>query len=189
MSHDPTGEEQPNRNDVPASRDNQAVDNVVSIRPKSVESSLDDVLSRLKNQQGTSSDEFLESLEPALPQPSIWHRAAVALLGAIQLVVVSPWLVGADPFGVLGDSSAAHLTRDGAVGIVIGVSALLGAWRVYWAKPAFAICAFALLAKAVANAFDSTAATGGNELVHIPSVVLSCLIATLSIRLRPFSDD
>ncbi len=131
-------------------------------------------------------DPLLGQLGAALPGPNPLVRALVAVLSVAQLAVVVPWLVDADPFGLLGSSSASHLTRDGALGLAVAVAGLMAAWRPRWAVPCFLLGSAALVAQALAGLFDSTSAgSGGTELVHVPSVILTCLIGLSGIRLTP----
>ncbi len=135
------------------------------------------------NRDLADTDPDLQHLDDALPVPAPALRLTVAALAALQLVAVVPWFVGHDPIGLLGDSNTAHLTRDGALGLVVAIAALLAAWRPHWARPSFAISSAAVVAQAAAGALDTTAATGGNELIHLPSVALACLTGALAIRL------
>lgn len=129
---------------------------------------------------------LLGQLGAALPEPNPVVRGLVAVLSVLQLAVVLPWLVDADPFGLLGSSTASHLTRDGALGLAVAVAGLLAAWRPRWAVPCFLLGSAALVAQALAGLFDSTSAgSGGTELVHVPSVILTCLIGLSGIRLTP----
>ncbi len=130
-----------------------------------------------------SDDELLTELTSALPNPPRWLRAGVAVLAVAQLVVVLPWLVDSDPFDLLGDSTGSHLARDGALGLAVAVAALLTAWRPRWAVPSFLIASVALIAQTTAGLIDSADSTGANELIHLPSVALACLIGLSSIRL------
>ena len=133
---------------------------------------------------------LLAQLGAALPGPNPVVRALVAVLAAAQLTVVLPWLVDADPFGLLGGSTSSHLTRDGALGMVVAVAGLMAAWRPRWAVPCFLLGSAALVAQAVAGLFDSASAGGGGtELVHVPSVILTCLIGLSGIRLTPLGPD
>lgn len=135
------------------------------------------------NREVTDTDATLRHLDAALPTPAPALRLTVAALAALQLAAVFPWFLGRDPIGLLGDSNTAHLTRDGALGLVVAIAALLAAWRPHWARPSFAISSAAVIAQAAAGALDNTAATGGNELIHLPSVALACLTGALAIRL------
>jgi len=131
-------------------------------------------------------DDLLERLDAALPGPPSWLRVLVAVLALAQSAVAAPWLVGADPLGLLSGSSAAHLTRDGALGLVVSVGGCLVAWRPRWSLPCFAFASAAIVAQAVAGVFDEPAtALAGSELLHVPSLVLTCLIGLSGVRLRP----
>lgn len=130
-----------------------------------------------------SDDELLATLSSALPNPPILLRVGIALLATAQLIVVLPWLVDIDPFGLLGDSTGSHLARDGALGLAVAVAAFLTAWRPRWAVPSFLIASVVLIAQTTAGLIDSADSTGANELIHLPSVALACLIGLSSIRL------
>lgn len=133
---------------------------------------------------------LLSQLGDALPGPNPVVRVLVAVLAVAQLAVVLPWLVDADPFGLLGGSTSSHLTRDGALGLVVAVAGLMAAWRPRWAVPCFLLGSAALVAQALAGLFDSASAGGGGtELVHVPSVILTCLIGLSGIRLTPLGPD
>jgi hypothetical protein len=135
-------------------------------------------------------DGLLERLGEALPGPPSWLRWLVALLGVTQSVVALPWLVGADPFGLLEGSTTAHLTRDGALGLVVSVGGCLVAWRPRWALPCFAFASGAIVAQAVAGMFDEPGAgLASSELLHVPSLVLTCLIGLAGVRLRPLAPN
>lgn len=133
---------------------------------------------------------LLSQLGDALPGSNPVVRVLVAVLAAAQLAVVLPWLVDADPFGLLGSSTSSHLTRDGALGLVVAVAGLMAAWRPRWAVPCFLLGSAALVAQALAGLFDSASSGGGGtELVHVPSVILTCLIGLSGIRLTPLGPD
>jgi hypothetical protein len=129
---------------------------------------------------------ILQRLSAALPGPPRVIRIAVAVLSAVQAVMVIPWIVGRDPWNLLDTMTEEHLTRDGALGLAVAVAGALTAWRWRWAVPCFAIAAVATIAQAVAAAVDDDLAGGAStELVHIPSLVLTCLIGVSNLRLRP----
>ncbi len=128
----------------------------------------------------------LQRLGAALPGPPRWVRVSVAVLSLVHAVMVLPWIVGRDPWRLLDTMTEEHLTRDGALGLAVAVAGALTAWRWRWAVPCFAIAAVATIAQAVAAALDDDLAGGAStELVHIPSVVLTCLIGVSHLRLRP----
>ena len=129
---------------------------------------------------------LLDRLGSALPEPHPALRVLVAVLAVAQLAVVLPWLVDHDPFGLLSTSTASHLARDGTVGLAVAAAALLTAWRPRWALPCFLLASVALVAQTLAAVFDSSITSGGgSELVHVPTVALTCLIGLSGIRLTP----
>jgi hypothetical protein len=129
-------------------------------------------------------DAFLAALSSALPSPTKALRALIVTLALAQLVLVLPWLVDRDPFGLLETSSPAHLARDGALGLVVAVAALLAAWRPRWAIPCFAIGSVTLVAQTLAGLIDNDpGGSTGRELVHVPSIALTFLVALSAIRL------
>ena len=144
-------------------------------------------------------DELLHRLQSGLPKPARWLIVTISLLAVVQLVVVLPWLVGRDPWGLLSDSSLAHTTRDGALGLVIAAAGLLTAWSRRWALPSFLVASLALVAQSVAGLFDASeqvaeAAAGAGtstgiaigEIIHVPSIVLTCLIGLAAVPLAAF---
>ena len=134
---------------------------------------------------GGDLDHLLGRLDDALPSPPPAFRGIVAALALGQLIVVLPWLVGRDPLGLLGDSTNAHLTRDGALGLVVAAVGLMASWRPHWARPSFLVASIAVVAQAAAGAIDGDIAAGGGELIHVPSVALALMTGALAIRLTP----
>ena len=143
-------------------------------------------LARLGERIRDQDDADVPELSSLLPLPPTWLRILIAVLALIQTAIVAPWFLGTDPWGLLGDNDAAHLTRDGAIGLVISASALLAAWRPRWAVPAFMLASVAVIAQTVATVLEeSDSGRGAGEVVHLPSVLLTCLIGLSGLRLRP----
>ena len=65
---------------------------------------------------------------PAGPQPAMALRLGLFVVAFTQLVIAIPWLVGRS---FLPDANVAvsHLTRDGALGLVIAAVGLVTVWR------------------------------------------------------------
>jgi hypothetical protein len=51
-------------------------------------------------------------------------RILLGALGAVQLFFALPWLFGTSPFWLESLASSHHMTRDGVLGVVYGISAL-----------------------------------------------------------------
>jgi hypothetical protein len=119
-----------------------------------------------------------EPLQSALPSPPRSLTIALAVLGGLQAFMAIPWIVGADPYGFLGSSAPAmHTTRDGVVGLVVGIAAILTAIRPRWARPAFFISSAVIVAQGAAGMVDaSIAETGAPEVIHLLGLVIALLI-------------
>jgi hypothetical protein len=119
-----------------------------------------------------------DRVRDALPEPPQWIIGLLLIFAGLQGFIAVPWLVGADPFGLLGASvPQTHTVRDGAVGIAITAAALLSAVQPRWARPAFLLSATVLVAQVVAGLIDSSISyTGTPELIHLVSVGLVILI-------------
>ena len=151
---------------------------------------LRDRTSQRREDEDLDTDRLLGRLGDALPSPPRILRVAIVALAVVQLALVLPWLVDTDPFGLLDSSSGSHLTRDGSLGLVVAVVSLLTAWRPRWALPCFIIGSLALIAQAVAGLFDdSIAGTGASEFVHLPSIVLTCLVGLAAVPLAALGPD
>lgn len=120
-------------------------------------------------------------LRSALPPPPRALQVALLVLGVIQLVIAVPWLVGADPWGLLGDTvPATHATRDGAVEMGVSIAAVMAAFRPRWARPAFFLSAGLVVTQVVSGVIDdSIVETGGAEVIHLLGVVLVVMIGAV----------
>ncbi|HEY3672454.1 MAG TPA: hypothetical protein VGN51_16080, partial [Acidimicrobiia bacterium] len=75
-----------------------------------------------------ASRRVIERHQIDVPGPSPRLRVLLVVVAAAQLVLACPWLFGAS---LVPDHqvTAAHLTRDGALGLLIACVALVSAWR------------------------------------------------------------
>ena len=77
---------------------------------------------------GSDDAEFVLAELNRFRRRDILPRTTLAALAAVQLILAIPWLFGSSP--LFGSATAdMHLTRDGALGIVFGVSGLAVAYR------------------------------------------------------------
>ena len=111
-------------------------------------------------------------------------RLMLAVVGVFQLVLALPWLFASSP--IWGDSLASdmHLVRDGALGLMFGVSALVVAWRVEYAWFALPVVLLLTFVQTVFVVVDHWLehVSGGFEWVHLVGALIGVLIASL---LRP----
>ena len=136
-----------------------------------------------------SVDEILAAVRSRRPSRSTALRVVLGIAAAIQCLVALPWLFGANPFSFIDAMTvdASHLTRDGAIGIIIGVAGLTTALR-----PRHALAMLVTASAAVGMQVLSFAIDEGQERVHpmfetshvlVPVVLV--LIAVLALRKSP----
>ncbi len=75
----------------------------------------------------------LTSLHSLRPAPSSRLRLALGAAAVGQLIIGMAWLENRVPFGrIVGSPTAAHLSRDAALGVVLGIIGVIVAWRPRW---------------------------------------------------------
>lgn len=123
-------------------------------------------------------DRILDRMTPVRLGPPRWLRLLLAVVAAAQVVIAIPWLVGADPAGLLGEADASHMTRDGAFGLAIGLAGLVTAWR-----HRYAIAAGILSVSILAVQFGTGLIDGHADRVrmwvevsHLPMTLITALI-------------
>ena len=77
----------------------------------------------------TTSDDVLERALNDRLGPPLWLRVALVVVATIQIALALPWLLGYAPYGTFGEATKSHLTRDGALGLIVGSVGLLVALR------------------------------------------------------------
>ena len=109
----------------------------------------------------------------------------IAIVAAIQLVFAIPWLFGAT---LLPDHYVAvsHLTRDGALGLVIATAGILVAWRPRYAVSAIIVGSIVLGAQAILGVVDQQNQSVNTvfELLHVLVLLILGLIALASTSTR-----
>ena len=77
-----------------------------------------------------AADHVLAVLDQHRPPRRPRLRVLLGVLGALQCALALPWLFDMNPVGFLADNVASeHLTRDGAIGVIVGVAGLTTAIR------------------------------------------------------------
>jgi len=132
-----------------------------------------------------ASRRVLDHAPPALPGLPPVLRGVVLGLATLQLVLACPWLFGAS---VVPDHNVAiaHLTRDGALGLVVACAAIVAAWRPRYLVSALLVGSVALVAQFASGLVDQQdrAVSAGFELTHTLSFAILALLAYASARLR-----
>ena len=107
------------------------------------------------------------------PKPATMLRAGLLAISVAQLVLAIPWLLGRT---LVPDSHVAvsHLTRDGALGLVIAALGLVTVWRPRYVHSTRLIGLFVLGLQLVAGVADQqmSSVTESFELVHFLVVVI-----------------
>jgi len=137
-----------------------------------------------------ASRRVLERHDTDVPGPSIRLRTLLVVVGTAQLVLACPWLFGAslvpDP-----QVTAAHLTRDGALGLLVACVALVAAWRPRYVVGSFMIGVVAIVAQFASGLVDRNdqAVSGAFELTHVLSLVIVVLLAYACTTMRGEGHD
>lgn len=132
---------------------------------------------------------IVDAVAPRHPVTTQVLRVVLALVALTQVVVAIPWLFGASL--VPGDVSAAHLTRDGALGLAIGVLGLLVAWRPRYVVVALMVGCVIFVVQSAATVFDeqSNAVPLVFEITHLLVFVNLAIIGVLSTASRTSGPD
>lgn len=123
-----------------------------------------------------------------LRNPGGVRRTLLFISSAIQIALALPWMFGATLFwGQHSDPDVSHLTRDGAIGLVLGVVGVGVASKPRLAYFALTMCG--LLAILQIAAFVSDRSEGhvhaNFEVIHLLSAVISVLILSMVYRRSP----
>ncbi len=125
-----------------------------------------------------ASRRVLASLARARSSSSLVLRLGLVVLAVAQVVVASPWLFGAS---IVPDQhvAVAHLTRDGALGLIIAALALLVAWRPRYALSATLIGSIVFVTQFAAGFVDNQDryVNPTFELTHLLVLAILALLA------------
>lgn len=128
---------------------------------------------------------ILDGLTPNHPVSSRIIRVVLAVIAAAQLVVAIPWLVGAS---IVPDAqvAVAHLTRDGALGVAVGVLGLVVVWRPRYAVGALMVGCVIFVVQSLTMVFDEQANSVSLlfEITHLLVFAILGLIGILSSTTR-----
>lgn len=122
-----------------------------------------------------------------LRAPRIPLRVALLVFGGVQTFLALPWIFGATPLWGPGDSTAiSHLTRDGVIGLVLGLVGLAVAWNSRLAYFAVSVCSLLVAVQIVSFAVDRTGDKVHPvfETIHVLSVLIAVIVAVIAFPLR-----
>jgi hypothetical protein len=118
---------------------------------------------------------------------SVWGRAFLGLLGAFQLFLALPWLFGSTMFwGTSLGADAAHLSRDGALGVMFATIAFAVAVSPRLAVFALPIALLLIVLQTVTGFVDhaNDDVLAKFETIHMLGAVIGSSIAVLSFPKR-----
>jgi hypothetical protein len=147
--------------------------------------SLDAMLRTLtENDNPAATARVQAQLAAKRPRPTAAIVVLLAIASALQAAVALPWLVGANPFrNVLGAASSAHLTRDGALGVVIAVAGFVVAWRPRYAFAMLGLVAATVSMQVLGGFVDAPEHHSGVpfEFVHALAGAIGLLIVLVAL--------
>ena len=178
--------------------DDGSVDNVFELRRRDASTSefghpsgprlatsVDHALNAIRS--GSPAGDSLRAVRAIRPDPSLTLRVALGVLSAIQLGVAGAWLVGEIPFGqIVGSPTAAHLSRDAALGVVLGSIGAIVSWRPRWSLSLLPVVGAIVAVQMIGLIADGSNGQSGFhfELPHAIAVVVGTLTFAVSRRRR-----
>ena len=122
-----------------------------------------------------------------LDSPPAVIRTLLTVLGLVQVVVAVPWIFGATPLWDGGGGTApAHLTRDGTIGLVVGLAAVAVSRNARLAYFALPVCSVLSLLHVVTYFSDRSRAdvAAGFETVHVLTFAVTVLVGLVAFPRR-----
>lgn len=113
------------------------------------------------------------------PNPRGTMRAALAVLALGQLGIGLAWLVGDVPFGkIVGNPTPGHLSRDAALGVVLGAIGLMVAWRPRWSLSLVPVVGAIVAVQVIGLAADASSKQSGFhfEFPHVIAIIIGILM-------------
>ena len=150
-----------------------------------VDSRVDAALSRLRAEAGPPAS--VRSVHAVRPDVGVALRAALAAVAFGQLGMGLAWLVGEVPFArIIGSPTTGHLSRDAALGVILGTIGVIVAWRPRWSLSLVPVVGAIVGVQAVGLAADaSNGQTGFHfEFPHLLAIIVGLLTFVVSRRRR-----
>ena len=149
-------------------------------------SSLNDVDMRLKRLVGNTETSTLPiALAAHRPRISKPTRILLAVAALVQATIAGPWLIGLNPLSsLLGRATPEHLTRDGALGMVIAVAGVVTVWRARYSFAMLGLCGAVVLMQTLGTLVDGHDGDVGVsfEKVHAIALAIVGLVVLTAMR-------
>jgi hypothetical protein len=129
----------------------------------------------------------LSAVSAMRPMPALRLRIALGIAAAGQLIVGVAWLANDVPFGrFVGSPTAAHLSRDAALGVVLGIIGMIVAWRPRWSVSLLPVVGAIVAVQTLGLLVDARGDEQGFhfELPHVLALAVGALIFFTSRRRR-----
>lgn len=137
-----------------------------------------------------TADDMVEHVSTRLSilrQPGGLLRLTLLVIGGFQVLIALPWIFGATPlWGPRSDTSIAHLTRDGVIGLVLGLAGVAVAITPRLAYFALSVCGLLVSLQAVAFVADRLNSTVHPifETIHVLAVFITVLVVIAAFPRR-----
>lgn len=122
-----------------------------------------------------------------LREPGGMLRLALLLIGGLQVLLALPWIFGATLlWAPSSDTTVAHLTRDGVIGLVLGLGGVAVAFSPRLAYFALSVCGLLVSLQAIAFISDKvTSKVNPNfEAIHVLALLITALVIVAAFPRR-----
>jgi hypothetical protein len=122
-----------------------------------------------------------------LREPGGLLRLTLLVIGGLQVFLALPWIFGtALLWGPRSDTSVAHLTRDGVIGLVLGLAGVAVALSPRLAYFALSVCGLLVSLQLIAFVTDriNSKVQPVFETVHVLALIISVLVVIVAFPRR-----
>jgi len=138
-------------------------------------------------QEDAAVEESLGIRLSQLREPGHYLRIALYVAGGLQTFLALPWIFGATPlWGPSGETAVAHLTRDGVIGLVLGLIGIAVGLNPRLAYFALSVCGILVTLQVIAFIADRTSDRVHPvfETIHVLSIIITVLVAIVAFPPR-----
>jgi hypothetical protein len=138
-------------------------------------------------QEDAAVEEALGIRLSQLREPGHYLRIALYVAGGLQTFLALPWIFGATPlWGPSGETAVAHLTRDGVIGLVLGLIGIAVGLNPRLAYFALSVCGILVTLQVIAFIADRTSGRVHPvfETIHVLSIIITVLVAIVAFPPR-----